>query len=652
MSVRKFSARMGLAVVAASGLALAALGPAHADTEPGVGGVDGSYTLGSTVIGVGSDTIQWVDDQLSKDYDHFNSLQTTPSRYWANFDACVGKDVGGTGANPDGSGFPCGADNTGTQAGIKRDEGVVDPAAAGHPLPNGSGDGRALLHSPSDLLFNDVAYARSSGPLNTGDLGFGLKALPFAVDKIVVATAPGGPAPASLTGAQVLKIYNGTYTNWNQVGGKNANIHVYIPKSGSSTRNAFLAFLAGLDNQSEPPGTDNDPASHSAAFATWQGPGNTITDVGCSSATPPSTCWNAGTAPVEEHDPSVLIADPQAIEPFSYGRAQLANKNTTTVRIEGGWSADRELYHVVRGQKIPGAGDLAGDSTPFIWGDTAAGHTDDGGFLEAIFGSDGWLCTNATATQDIADAGFWPLPVGATTGKCGVPNQTTNDTITPGTSAGVDEGAATQTNGFFIAADDSVHISVTASGVTPTGSVQVVVANQTVPGQPSPAADFHKTATLDADGNAVVKLPSTVSGQKTFDISYLPTNFGANSSAGGHSALGASYIEFNAKVPTVKLATTMKATAKPLTLANSTKNTKVTATVKAATGTAKPTGTIKIELGTKTVGKGTLSAGTVTIKVKGTSLKKGKNKLVVTYVPTGSFKAPKTFPIITITRTK
>jgi ABC-type phosphate transport system substrate-binding protein len=74
MSVRKKSATLGLAAVAACGLALTVLAPASADTVPGQGGVPGTYTLGTTVIGVGSDTLQWVDDQLSKDYD-----STTPS---------------------------------------------------------------------------------------------------------------------------------------------------------------------------------------------------------------------------------------------------------------------------------------------------------------------------------------------------------------------------------------------------------------------------------------------------------------------------------------------------------------------------------------------------------------------------------------------
>jgi ABC-type phosphate transport system substrate-binding protein len=640
MSVRKISARLGMAAVAVSGLVLTALAPATADTVPGQDSVPGTYTLGTTVIGVGSDTIQWVDDSLSADYNTFNAAQVTKTPYWADFDACLGNTTAGApglGDNPDGSGFPCGADHTGTKAGVKRDESVVDPAATGHALPSGSGDGRTLLRTPTDPLFNDVAYARSSGPINTTDLAAGEIALPFAIDKMVVVTHPGGPAPASLTGQQILKIYNGTYTNWNQVGGKNATIHPYMPKAGSGTLNVWLSLLASLDGVNEAPGSDNDPASHSAASQIWQGQDGApaITDgnwnTGSPTAVPPTA------ANVEEHDPSAVNTDPNAIEPFSYGRAQLANGASQTVRIEGGWSEDRELYHVVRGTDISGA-----VTTPFKYGA-------DGGLLEGLFSNTGWVCTDATAQQDIADAGFWPLHSGTTTGSCGVKNANTQDTIDPFASNGVAEGAATTTSAFFFGG--AVHITVASTSATPTGSVQVVVADPSTP-TGSPAASFHKTVALAADGTATVTLPSTLSGQKMFDVAYLPTNFGASSGSGGHVALGSSYLEFNAKVSATKVATKMKATAKPLTLANATKHTSVTTTVKARTGTKKPTGKIKIMRGTKKVGTGTLVKGTVTIKVKGTSLKKGRNKLVVTYVPTGNFKAPKTFPTIIVTRTK
>jgi ABC-type phosphate transport system substrate-binding protein len=629
MSVRKKSAKLGLAAVAACGLAFTVLAPANADTKPGTTGVNGTYTLGTTVIGVGSDTIQWVDDQLSKDYDNQAS---TPSPAWADFDACLGNtsaNAPGKGDNPDGSGFPCGADHTGTQAGVKRDEDVVDSALSpGVSLPSGSGDGRTLLRTSTDPLFPYVAYGRSSGPLNTTDIGAGELALPFAVDKIVVATHPGGPAPASLTGQQILKIFNGTYTNWNQVGGKKAPIHSYMPKAGSSTLNAFESFLAGLDSVSEPPGTDTDPASHAAASQTWQGPGNTITNAN----------WNTGSANVEEHDPSVIIADKDAIEPFSYARAQLANGTSQTVRIEGGWSADRELYHVVRGAPI------SGGTSPFIYGS-------DSNVLENLFSGTGWVCTNSTAQTDITNAGFWPLKTGTAAGDCGVKNVTLNDSINSSESNGIGEGDATTTNGFVT--KGVLHLSVSDKddiNTTPTGSVQVVVATPSTP-TGSPAASYHTTVKLNGSGSATVTLPPSVSGQKTFDLAYLPTSFGKNGDA-GHGALGSSYTDFTSKVSATKVATKVKASAKPATLANASGKSKVTVTVTAASGSAKPGGKVELMLGKKKVGSGTLKKGKVTITVKGSSLKKGKNHLVVKYAASGSFKAPSKSASVTITRKK
>ncbi len=639
MSVRKISTKLGLTAAAVTGLVLTVLAPANADTVPGQGGVPGTLVLGTTVVGVGSDTLQWVDDKLSADFD---ASVPAPAVGWANFDACLGNTTpgaNGLGDNPDGSGFPCGADHTGTKAGVKRDEGVVDPAAVGGALPSGSGDGRTLLRTPTDKLFNDVAYGRSSGPINTTDLAAGEIALPFAVDKIVVATHPGGPAPASLTGPQILKIYNGTYSNWNQVGGANAKIHVYLPKAGSSTLNAFESFLAALDGVNEAPGTDNDPASHSAASQIWQGQAGApaITDAnwntGSASAVP------ATAANVEEHDPSVIIKDAAAIEPFSYGRAQLANGAAQTVRIEGGWSADRELYHVVRGQAIAGAA-----STPFIYGA-------DGNVLENLFSGTGYVCTNATAKADIAGAGFWPLQTGTASGNCGVKNANTEDTINPFASNGVGEGAATSTSAFYAAG--AVHITVTGGAAAPTGTVQVVAADPSVPGGTA-AASFVKTVPLDAEGAALVTLPATLSGTKTFDVAFLPTGFGANASAGGHTALGSSYTQFNAKVVATasKVATKVKAHAKPKKLANAKAKAKVTVTVKQASGSVKPTGKIKIMRGHKVVATGTLKKGKATLVVKGSKLKKGKNKLVVKYVASGNFTTPKKAPSITIIRKK
>lgn len=275
MSVRKNSVKLGVAAVAVAGLVMTVAAPAGAlDAGPST-----APKLGTDIIGVGSDTTQWVMDKLTTDYD---AAVTTGPRL-INYDACVGNTnqatATGLGDNPDGSGFPCGADATGTKAGVPRPATVIDPAApASAVMANGSGSAWTLLRTPTDPLFNDVAFARSSSAASTADIAAGEIPLPFAVDKFVSVVSPTGPAPATLTGQQILRIFNGTYTNWNQVGGKNAPIHPYLPKTGSGTYNSSLVFLAALDGVTEAPGSDNDPTSHSAAFLTWQGPGVPITD--------------------------------------------------------------------------------------------------------------------------------------------------------------------------------------------------------------------------------------------------------------------------------------------------------------------------------------------------------------------------------------
>jgi ABC-type phosphate transport system substrate-binding protein len=622
---------MGLAGVAVVGLTLAVAAPANAVD----GGPSSSPNLGVDIVGVGSDTTQWVMDALANSYDA--SVATGPRLI--NYDACLGDTqtgANGLGDNPDGSGFPCGADNTGTKPGVARPESdITGNSANTGAMPNGSGAGRTLLRTPTDPLFNDIAFTRSSSAESIADLNAGEVPLPFAVDKLVSVVSPHGDAPVALSGQQILKIFNGTYTNWDEVGGTNAPIHPYLPKSSSGTYNASLVFLAALDGVTEAPGSDNDPSSHSAAHQTWQGPGVTITN----------SNWNTGTVNVEEHDPSIILADPDAIELFSYGRAQMANKHSQTIRIEGGWSEDREQYNVVRGQKIPGAGDAAGDSTPFIYGDPT---TDPSGILESIFGNTGWICTSPTASLDINTLGDWPL----NSNICGKPNKSTLDTINPYGSTGVGEGSSTTTNAII--SHGAVQVAVAAAnGSTPTGKVEVVTAKPAVPGQAASPSTSSTTVSL-VGGQASVKLPARVSGKQAVSVSYMPTDFGAQASAGGHTALGASSYDFTGTVSNhvAKVATTVRVKAKPHKLASASKRAKVTVTVHGKTGSAKPTGTVKIMLGSKVVGKGKLRAGKVVVTIKGSKLKKGKNKLTVKYIPKGNFASPARATKVTITRKK
>lgn len=66
----------------------------------------------------------------------------------------------------------------------------------------------------------------------------------FALDAVSWAS-PSSKAPATLTIEQLQKIYNCTYTNWNQVGGQDGPIQRYLPQSSSGTRAYFLSDVLG-----------------------------------------------------------------------------------------------------------------------------------------------------------------------------------------------------------------------------------------------------------------------------------------------------------------------------------------------------------------------------------------------------------------------
>jgi ABC-type phosphate transport system substrate-binding protein len=99
---------------------------------------------------------------------------------------------------------------------------------------------------------NNENYARSSRALSSSDLK-GLNFVAYAQDGVpwFHYTKTGGTATpssgvASLTQAQMEDIWNGTDTNWSQVGGTSAPIVVFSAQEGSGTQSTFKTFL-GFD---------------------------------------------------------------------------------------------------------------------------------------------------------------------------------------------------------------------------------------------------------------------------------------------------------------------------------------------------------------------------------------------------------------------
>jgi phosphate transport system substrate-binding protein len=227
--------------------------------------------------------------------------------------------------------------------------------------PNGSGAGKALLYGASNNT--TINFARSSSGPSAAENSAGLWHVPFAVDGLKMATASTSNAPASLTVAQLVGIYNGTYTNWNQLGGTSGTITPMLPQSGSGTRSFFLAQLKAANGNVD-------------------------------------VVLAGSVVSVQEHDSAPVAASANAVAPFSTARYATASSG---IKLEGGFSAERAIYNVVR----------QADLTKPWFG--------------AVFGEDGFLCSGAGYAV-VAAAGFKQLAGPLDDGACGVPTQsaTTN----------------------------------------------------------------------------------------------------------------------------------------------------------------------------------------------------------------------------------
>jgi ABC-type phosphate transport system substrate-binding protein len=290
MSVRRLISGATTASIVAASVALMA--PAHAD--PAFVPVD------SDIVGVGSDTSQFALTYLAdgKDATPGYNAGKTAARL-VSFDATGGGTV------------------------------TLKQGATPISRPNGSGAGKALLYGAGNNA--DVDYARSSSAISATEKSNGLFAFPFAKDTLALATAKVSNAPASISPADMVKIYDGTFSNWSQLGGAAGTIAPKIPQAGSGTRSFF---------------TDQLKAANGGTAVTLA----------------PSV------VEVQEHDATPVQDDPNAVAPFSVGRNNVIG---APLRIEGGFVAARALYNVVRQAAV-------GDAT-----------------ILGIFGADGFVCSVA-----------------------------------------------------------------------------------------------------------------------------------------------------------------------------------------------------------------------------------------------------------------
>ena len=149
--------------------------------------------------------------------------------------------------------------------------------------PNGSGAGRNALRDyvtstkrysgGVEVLNTDPGYptatpvtgcvdiARSSSFSSGSPAATKGQYYAFALDAVSWAS-PSSKAPATLSMANLKKIYDCTYTDWSQVGGTAGPIQRYLPQSSSGTRSYFITDLLGLSSTATFPAVgDNCPAA-------------------------------------------------------------------------------------------------------------------------------------------------------------------------------------------------------------------------------------------------------------------------------------------------------------------------------------------------------------------------------------------------------
>jgi ABC-type phosphate transport system substrate-binding protein len=400
--------------------------------------------------------------------------------------------------------------------------------------PNGSGGGKGKLYGAGNNT--DIDFARSSSANSTAETDAGLQMFPFALDTLAMAVSGSVPsnAPTSLTPAQIVDIYKGNITNWSAVGGSPGTIAVKMPQTGSGTYSFWVSQLKAMNG------------------------GSDVTITG-------SAVY------VQEHDDTEIKDNPNAIAPFSIGRAQLLGG---TVRIETGWEAKRAVYNVVRGADV---------ADPEIL---------------AAFGSNGYFCS-APAKPLIEASGFKQLFTPSKGGVCGAPTQSA-------------------TSNFTVA---EVPTTTTVAVTSASASSAKIVASVTAATSPNGTVSFYEGATLLQSGVPLVSGQATrvqpaTPGSHTYRAVFTPatnTAFGASEGTGtGTVQKATSSISetFDKKVEKGKKA-------------------KGTVTVTLAGSTAKASGPITVKEGSKTLVTKTLANGAVTFKLP--KLAVGKHTLVISW---------------------
>jgi ABC-type phosphate transport system substrate-binding protein len=368
-------------------------GPALADPP------SGTVPKDTAAVGVGADTTQYLFDQFSTSW---NKTHKTGTQI-----------------------FSWDATNPVTQA--QGDQIETKSACATIARPNGGTAGKTALEAnatdPTNSKYYCVDYARTASPRSSSDPACSTGGICYvslagdAEDWAVRSAANGGSdAPASLTSAQLAKIFECKDTNWKQVGGTSAPIEAYLPQTSAATRTFWLTALGGgttpitagscvsdLPTQSEPGGTLEQNEGYNTVFNSPEAifiysVGDYIAQFYHSAACTNQQCTGSPacnpTASQNQfgcNETGYLgLGEISKVAPLTSGKSPAINPNFPIV-------FQHSLYDVVRYDP---------NTTDHIPGSESGSPGSIN--LEQFLGKTGYFCTNAAAKADVKDYGFLP----------------------------------------------------------------------------------------------------------------------------------------------------------------------------------------------------------------------------------------------------
>jgi ABC-type phosphate transport system substrate-binding protein len=414
--MRKLTKVLTAAACATVVLSLAMMPAAKADPINGSGKavVPQAYDI----VSVGSDSIEFLEDQLTYDYDTTHGTDSVSNPYIYSWNATVPGSVA-----PGGSITP--------KAGCKS-----------IARPDGSGAGLTALEQSQSIKYtyyttkiviikkkkvkvkvkhvvsewcidysrSSSAWSASTGVINDGPGGYVW--VPLATDGVTYASrdaADGGTnVPSDLTLADLKLIYNCTDTNWSDFGGPNKPIDAYLPQTGSGTRKYFLSAI-GVST------------AGSCTIDSYANPNHKLPPIEIQE--------NEGLAPV--------LNDPDGIFPFSIGvwlaqQYRSAACGTTPTAGENKFGCDQNGVLQLNELGAPNAKGVITFYQPTVGSGTRTTTNPDfplirtlydvvrytsstkdhiPGYLEPFFASSrakvkGWFCSSSKASTDILDYGF------------------------------------------------------------------------------------------------------------------------------------------------------------------------------------------------------------------------------------------------------